>query len=94
MILFPIAVGGGESREIDRLRASSWWAFLEWEGARCGTAGVSRIGASVALLAVESLVRGSKKLVVTDVSGVLGDDSSIEEVSADVAGVLIKLREM
>jgi len=86
-------------REIDRFRAISWCARFEWESARCGIAGASRLE----LLDVERVVPTevtdlfdifeSKNDVECPCSGVIGDDS-IEELSGVVAGLSRKLLEM
>lgn len=87
--------GGGDIRWIDRLRDSSTCAFLECDGARLGTIGVSNVGISMdvrgpAVLA-DRLGALSKKPLSSSVFGVMGDDS-IDELSADVPGVLRKPR--
>lgn len=83
--------GGGDILRIDRLRDSSTCAFFECESARCGIAGVSKVGMSVDVRvpAVVADLFGalSKKPLSSSAFGVMGDDS-MDELSADVAGVL------
>jgi len=49
-------VGGGDIRDMDRLRESSTWAFFECDMARCGIAGAS----------IELLLDGRTPAVVAD----------------------------
>jgi hypothetical protein len=76
---------------MDRLRDSSTCAFFECDSARLGIAGVSKVGMSpdVRVPAVVADRSGvlSKKPFSSSVLGVMGDDS-IDELSADVPGVL------
>lgn len=98
-------MGGGDSREIDRLRANSWCACFEWESARCGRAGTSELE-MLELLPNER----AEPTVPTDVterfdifdsknddgwecSDAIGDDS-MEETSGVVIGLSRKLLEM
>lgn len=73
------------------MRDSSTCAFLECDSARLGTAGVSNVGISAEVRVPADVAERfgalSKKPLSSSVFGVMGDDS-IEELSADVAGVL------
>lgn len=89
-------LGGGVILDRERLRASSWCDFLVWESARCGTAGASlddpldeRVIPAV-VAAREGVEKNSERWFG---SGVLREDST-EEVSAEVIGVMRKLREI
>jgi hypothetical protein len=76
---------------MDRLRESSTCAFFECDGARWGIAGVSKVGRSpdvrVPAVVADCFGALSKKPLSSSVLGVMGDDS-IDELSADVPGVL------
>jgi hypothetical protein len=90
-----MVLGGGDIRWTDRLRDSSTCAFFECERARFGIAGVSNVGRSpdvrVPAIVADLLGALSKKPFSSSVLGVMGDDS-IDELSADVLGVLRKAR--
>jgi len=98
-------LGGGDIRWVDRLRdndaCTSKAFFFECDSARCGIAGASRDGA-VAEVRVpvvvadrfEVLPKKSFASVSIGVIGVTGDDESMDELSADIMGVLRKLRSM
>lgn len=83
--------GGGDILCTERLRDRSTCAFFECDSARVGIAGVSKVGISVD--AWEPPVDAgplSKKGLSSSV-GVMGDDP-MNELSAEVAGVLRQLR--
>lgn len=78
-------MGGGVILWIDFLHDSSTCAFLEWEGARCGTAGTSGIDSVAITTGPRRTFLESKKDLERSMGGVIGvtgdDDPSIEESS-------------
>lgn len=95
--------GGGDIRWVDRLRdndaCTSNAFFFECDGARCGIAGASRDGAVVEVRVpvvvadrFEVVPKKSVSSLSIGVVGVTGDDESMDELSADIIGVLRKLR--
>jgi hypothetical protein len=84
--------GGGVILWIDFLHDSSTWAFLEWEGARCGTAGTSGIDSVAIMTGPGRTFLESKKDLERSTAGVIGvagdDDPSTEESS------LLELRKL
>ena len=90
-------LGGGDIRWTDRLRDSSTCAFFECERARSGIAGVSNAGrlsdVRVPAVVADRFGALSKKPFSSSVLGVMGDDS-IDELSADVPGVLRNARSL
>jgi len=81
-----MAVGGGDMRCIDRLRDNSTWACLECDGARWGMDGASKLGVKSKF----SLSAKKSAASFLGVTGVAGDDDSMDEVS--VPALLRKLR--
>ena len=96
MLGVAMLVGGGDRRWIDRFRDNSTWAFFEWDGARCGMAGVSRLKLKLgeAMAGRTGVIFASKNdfASVAGVTGVAGPLLSTEEVSLLV--LLRKLRSM
>lgn len=87
-------VGGGDIREMDRCRASSWWDFLVWESARLGKAGASPLLDEVEERGVLAALAGVGLVTVAERLGKCpGDGRGSDATGASSSGVVTEVEE-